>query len=77
MGDVFFYRVPLPGGVRGATILRNGDYIVLINENLREETQIKAVEHELRHIAKEHFFNERPAVENEREAAGDFESAAC
>lgn len=69
MGDVFFYRVPLPGGVRGATILRNGDYIVLINENLCDQTQAKAVAHELLHIKLNHFYNEKTAVENEREAA--------
>ena len=69
MGDVFIHRVSLPGKVRGVTAVKDGDYIVFVNENLCDQTQAKAVAHELLHIKLNHFYNEKTAVENEREAA--------
>lgn len=58
MDNVYVYRIPLPGKVKGLTVLKNGDYIVFINENLCEETQNIALQHELRHIKYNHLYND-------------------
>ena len=60
--------IALPGSVRGAVVEIQDDFIVYINTNLCEEAQRVAVAHELRHIEKDHFYNEQPVVYNEFEA---------
>lgn len=58
MSDVLIYRAELPAKIKGTTIIKNGDYIVLINSLLCEETQKKALMHELMHIDRNHFFDD-------------------
>ena len=55
--------------VKGATVLdSDGNYNVYINILLSDEAQLKAVEHEITHIIKEHFYDYEPVVHNELEA---------
>ena len=58
LDDVFIYKVALPGNVKGVTILKDGDYIVFINCQLCEETQRKALRHELSHIKNNHLYTD-------------------
>ena len=70
MGSNIFVRlVSLPVSVRAVT-LPNDDYTfdIYINSNLPQELQQKALEHELKHIRKDHFYNDDPIWLNEKEA---------
>lgn len=70
MGSNIFVRlIPLPEAVRAVT-LPNDDctFDIYINANLPEELQRKALDHELEHIRKDHFYNDDPVWLNEQEA---------
>lgn len=69
MNRVFFHRVPLPMTIKGVTIPDpDGDYTVIINDQLCPETQEEIVSHELAHIRGEHFSDARTVEEAERDA---------
>lgn len=56
----------LPCGINGMTILdSNGDYNVYINARLSVDDQKKAYQHELRHIARDDFYNDLTIQEAE------------
>lgn len=70
MGSNIFVRIiSLPVSVRAVT-LPNDDctFDIYINSNLPQELQQKALEHELKHIRKNHFYNDDPVWLNEKEA---------
>ncbi len=67
--DVYVYTASLPSPVNGVTVIKNGDYLVFINEEKCPEKQYEALEHELRHIKKGHLYSEiKFIVDCEREA---------
>lgn len=69
MDNIYIRGLPLPGKIRGVTVLApDDDFVVFINTNLCESTQAKAKEHELRHIRMDHFYNHDPVIINELEA---------
>lgn len=70
MGSYIFVRmIPLPDTVPAVTIPNDdGTFDVYINANLPEERQNRALEHELEHIRKDHFYNDDPVWLNEQEA---------
>ncbi len=66
MNMIFIRGLSLPGKVRGVTVKDSDDnYNIYVNTNLNPEQQQKAIAHELKHIDKNHFYNENTAVENE------------
>jgi len=66
-------RVSLPRTVRAVTVTDpEGDYNVYLNGALPQEVQRSALEHELRHIDRGHFYNEKSVLENELEAEKKF-----
>lgn len=70
MGHSIFVRlVSLPEAVK-AVVLPNDDgtFDIYINSNLPDEIQNCALEHELRHIRNDHFYNDDPVWLNEQEA---------
>ena len=70
MGNNIFVRsVPLPEAVR-AVVLPNDDgtFDIYINSTLPEELQQRALDHELEHIRRDHFYNDDPVWINEQEA---------
>lgn len=68
MDDIIIRIVPLPKGVRGATIPdENGDYNIYISERLDPDDRVKVFRHEIEHIRRLHFQSEAPVVEKERE----------
>ena len=66
---IFVRRIPLPQTVR-AVVLPNDDgtFDIYLNSILPEELQRSALEHELKHIRKDHFYNDDPVWLNEEEA---------
>lgn len=70
MGSYIFVRhIQLPGTVRAVTLPNNdGTFDIYINSTLPEELQQKALDHELKHIRKDHFYNSDPVWLNEKEA---------
>lgn len=71
MGSYIFVRyISLPESVP-AVVLPNDDgtYDIYINSALPEEIQRRALDHELRHIHKDHLYNEDPVWLNELEAS--------
>jgi hypothetical protein len=71
MGSYIFVRlIRFPSDTVRAVTLPNDDgtFDIYINERLPEELQQKALEHELKHIRKDHFYNEDPVWVNEEEA---------
>jgi len=55
--------------VPGVTVLDDdGNYNVYINARLTYEQRQTVLAHELRHINKGHFYDNRPVVEDEEEA---------
>lgn len=70
MGNYIFVRmIGMPDTVP-AVVLPNDDgtFDIYINENLPEEMQNRALEHELEHIRRDHLYNDDPVGLNEREA---------
>lgn len=67
MGDVFIKKAPLPAKIRGVTIVRDDDYIVIVNENLSPSACRKAVQHEIRHIKRGHFYSDDTVGRNEQD----------
>ncbi len=68
MDQIFIRGIELPGSVRGATIKLEDDFIIFINTCLSPAVRQAAALHELRHIKKNHFYNQDPVVINEMEA---------
>ena len=70
MGSNIFVRmIPIPKAVRAVTLPNeDGTFDIYINSNLPDELQQKALEHELGHIRKDHFYNDDPVWINENEA---------
>ena len=70
MGSYIFVRsVALPGSVRAVTLPNDdGTFDIYINAKLPEELQRAALQHELKHIRKDHFYNDDPVWLNEKEA---------
>lgn len=70
MGGYIFVRlVTFPVSVRAVTIPNDdGTFDIYINDVLPEELRQAALEHELKHIRKDHFYDCNPVWINEREA---------
>ena len=70
MGNYIYVRmIALPEAVKAVTLPNDdGTFDVYINANLPELLQNRALEHELRHIRMDHFYNEDPITKNEEEA---------
>lgn len=67
--SVFIRTVRLPEAVRAVTIPNDdGTFDIYINEVIPQELQQRALEHELEHIRKDHFYNDDPVWVNEEEA---------
>lgn len=70
MGSYIFVRmIALPLTVPAVTIPNDdGTFDIYINASLPDETRIKALNHELEHIRRDHFYNDDPVWLNEEEA---------
>ena len=67
--SVFIRTIALPHTVRAVTLPNDdGTFDVYVNANLPDALQIAAIEHELNHIRKDHFYDENPVWLNEQEA---------
>ena len=68
--DISVKYVPLPLPVRGSVIPgSDGNFIVIVNQNLPEEQQREVFQHEREHILRDHLYDDiRPVSEIEAEA---------
>ena len=63
MGEIIIRYLEVPGTVRAVTMVdEEGDYNIYVNPSLSHEEQRKACRHEMRHIKKNHFYNEKKSV---------------
>lgn len=69
MYDIYVRYVALPYKTE-AVVLPNDDttFDIYINTQISQKKQKEALKHEIRHIKKDHLYNEDPVVINESEA---------
>lgn len=69
--DHFVRVIQLPAAVRGVTVPNDdGTFSVYINAIYDTETQRATLEHELEHLARDHFYTSEPVARQEAEASG-------
>ena len=69
--DHYVRLIRLPRTVRGVTVLNDdGTFSVYINSLYDEGVQRETLEHELAHMARDHFYRDSPIAAQEAEAAG-------
>lgn len=71
--EYFVRYIDLPTKVEGATVPNNdGTFDIYINAIFCEERRAEILEHELRHINRDHFYNDLlPVLRMEKEANGE------
>lgn len=69
--DYFVRVLDLPPSVKGLVIPNDdGTFSIFINAIYDTKTQRKTLEHELEHLARDHFYKEQPVALQEAEASG-------
>ena len=59
MGDIFVHMLSLPCRVHGLTVPdADGNFTIIVNENLNGNVKQQTLRHELEHIKLEHFYND-------------------
>ena len=72
MTDAYVRLVSLPVKVEGVTLPNDdGSFDIYINDRLSPARQQETLEHELRHIRRDHFYLEMPVSRMERQADGE------
>ena len=67
MTDTYVRLVPLPVKVEGVTLPNDdGSFDIYINARLSPARQQQTLEHELRHIRRDHFYLDMPVSRMER-----------
>lgn len=67
MEDIIVRVIPMPGKIRGATVLdENGDYNIYLNDNLSPNQRQRTYEHELFHILNNDFFSGKARTDIEK-----------
>lgn len=69
--DYFVRVVDFPPTVEGVTVPNDdGTFDIYLSSHLSPARRKECLEHELRHIFRDHFYSERPVEDLEREADG-------
>lgn len=67
--EYFVRLVELPPSVEGVVLPNtDGTFDIYINSTLCPARQQECLDHELRHIMHDHFYNDRPVAECEHDA---------
>jgi len=67
MGEIFIRIIKIP--TPGVTVLdEDGNYNVYLSDELTYEERRKVADHEMEHIKREHFYQDKPVEQCEREA---------
>lgn len=74
MIDYYVRRVKFPNRSCPALVVPNddGSFDIYINTLFPPDKQAEALEHELRHLKKDHFYKEEPISKQEAEADGTY-----
>ena len=76
--DHFVRVIELPRTVRGVTVPNDdGTFSVYINALYDDETRRETLEHELTHLARDHFYRAGPIALQEAEAGGQVPAEAA
>lgn len=68
MDAIIIRIIDMPYGVKGLTVKdENDDYNVYINARYSPDIQAEAYKHEIDHIRENHFYDDRPVSEKEKE----------
>lgn len=71
--DHYIRVVELPAAVRGVTLPNDdGTFSIYINALYNDDIRRKTLEHELEHLARDHFYTEQGVAVQEAEASGVF-----
>lgn len=69
--DYYVRLVDFSARVEGVTVPNSdGSFDIYLSRHLSEERRRECLEHELRHIRRDHFYSDRPVEELESEAQG-------
>ena len=69
--DYFVRLVELPPSVLGATLPNDdGTFSIYINSRLGDAARRETLQHELEHMARDHFYRSAPIAAQEAEASG-------
>lgn len=72
MIDYYVHFAPLPHGVEGVSVPNDdGSFDVYINSALSTERRRETLEHELKHLEREHFYVDLSIGQMERQAEGE------
>lgn len=72
MAETYVRLIALPVKVEGVTLPNDdGSFDIYINARLSPARQQETLEHELRHIRREHFYVDMPVSRMERQADGE------
>lgn len=64
MSDFYVRFISLPDKINAVTLPNSdGTFDIYINNNLDELAQTKALNHEIKHIKKDHFYNDIKPIE--------------
>ncbi len=75
MDDIFIHELQLPMCIHATTLPdSNGDFTILLNSLLCRKAKQKALEHELVHIKKDHFYDDCMEIADEESEANDFDN---
>lgn len=51
MNDIYIYKVPnLPGHIRGLVTEIEGDYIIILRDDMDRPAALSTLQHELKHV---------------------------
>ena len=76
MDCIIIRIIDMPEAVRGVTVKdAEGDYNIYLNARLADEARVKAYWHEMDHIRRGHFYQERTVAEMEEEV--EEEASRC
>ena len=68
MDAIIIRIIDMPYGVKGLTVKdENDDYNVYLNARYSPDIQAEAYRHEIDHIRGNHFYDDRPVSEKEKE----------
>lgn len=64
--DLHFKSFPMPQKVKGFLKNNDGNFLIVVNSNISQEAQKKAIEHEVNHLVRDDLYSDDELSEIER-----------